>query len=139
MTTLSHNPPTVSVLIPAYNCGPYVAKAVESVLCQTYRSFEIIVVNDGSTDNTENVLLPYRDRIVYLTGENRGASAARNKAFSVSKGEFMAYLDADDVWQPEKLARQVELFEANPAVGVCFTDFTFFGETRDGDRGFDER
>src|SRR6185369_6881202 len=116
MTKLSHSRPQVSVLIPAYNCGPYVAKAVESVLCQSYRNFEIIVVNDGSTDDTENVLLPYRDRIRYLAGENRGASAARNKAFRVSKGDLIAYLDADDLWQPEKLARQVELFEANPEV-----------------------
>jgi glycosyltransferase involved in cell wall biosynthesis len=139
MTNLIHSRPHVSVLIPAYNCGPYVAKAVESVLCQSYRNFEIIVFNDGSTDDTESVLLPYRDRMLYLAGENRGASAARNKAFRVSKGELIAYLDADDLWQPKKLARQVELFEANPEVGVCFTDFTFFSDTQGGDRGFNER
>jgi len=129
----------VSVIIPAYNCGRYLPDAIESVLCQTHRSFEIVVVNDGSTDDTEKVLLPYRDRIVYLGGRNQGASAARNKGFAASRGDLIAYLDADDVWRPEKLTWQVELFEANPDIGVCFTDFTFLGQRFEGDRGFKER
>jgi glycosyltransferase involved in cell wall biosynthesis len=139
MEGLAPTHPKVSVVIPAYNCGPYLPCAIDSVLSQTYRSFEVIVVNDGSTDGTEKVLLPYRDRIKYLAGQNRGASAARNKGFAASRGDLIAYLDADDVWRPEKLALQVELFEANPDVGVCFTDFTFLGERLSGNRGFTER
>ena len=131
--------PKVSVLIPAYNCGAYLPAAIESVLTQSYRNFEIIVVNDGSIDDTEKVLLPYRNRLVYLASQNLGASAARNKGFAISRGDLIAYLDADDIWQRDKLAWQVELFEANPDIGVCFTDFTFFGEQFEGDRGFKER
>jgi glycosyltransferase involved in cell wall biosynthesis len=112
----------VSVVIPTYNCARYVAEAVESVLAQTFADFETIVVNDGSTDNTEQVLEPYRDRILYVAQPNRGLSAARNAGIRASSGRHIAFLDSDDQWYPSKLARQVEVLSAHPDYAAVHTD-----------------
>lgn len=112
--------PKVSVIIPTYNYGRYLIEAVESVLNQTYKDFELIVVDDGSTDNTREVLKPYLHRLRYMYQENQGISAARNRGFQESTGEYIAYLDADDVWLPEKLAKQIPLLDEDPSLGfVC--------------------
>jgi glycosyltransferase involved in cell wall biosynthesis len=112
----------VSVIIPAYNAGAFVAECLESVLQQTYRSFEIVVVNDGSSDATESVLETYRDRIIYVAQENRGAAAARNAGIRLASGEFVAFLDADDYWLPEFLERQVPLLEERSTAALVCSD-----------------
>ena len=111
--------PRVSVIIPVYNCDRYIQEAIESVLNQTYSDYEIIVVDDGSTDNTRSVLEPYFHRIHYIYQENQGASAARNRGLQEARGKFVAFLDADDFFLlPSKLAEQVACFEAQPRLGV---------------------
>jgi len=107
----------VSVVIPTYNAGPYVWQAVESVLAQTYPNVECIVVDDGSTDNTDTRLAPYIDQIVYVHQENKGRSAARNAGLRQADGDYIALLDADDYWAPEKLARQAALMKSNEGLG----------------------
>ena len=103
--------PLISVIIPAYNVSHYIDEALQSIFVQDFKSYEVIVVNDGSTDTPEleKVLEPYRDKIHYLKQENRGISAARNAALRVARGELIALLDADDVWLEGKLTRQLEL------------------------------
>ncbi|MEA5496175.1 glycosyltransferase family A protein [Limnoraphis robusta] len=110
--------PRISVVIPAYNCDRYVAQAVESVLHQTYSSVEIIVIDDGSQDNTRQVLQPYSAQIRYVYQDNQGVSVARNHGIHLAQGEFVAFLDADDVFLPDKLAVQLAVFEANPKLGI---------------------
>lgn len=102
------NTPLISVIIPNYNCAAYLKECLESVLQQSYKNMEIIVVDDGSTDNSKNVLLDYGDQIRLFSTSNMGASAARNYGISKSKGEFVAFLDSDDVWEPNKLNLQIE-------------------------------
>lgn len=104
--------PLVSVVIPTYNAGRYIREAVESVIQQTYGVVEIIVVDDGSTDATTAVLKPYIDSraIIYVKQENGGSMRARNVGVQYATGEFIAFLDADDVWMPEKLEKQMVLF-----------------------------
>lgn len=111
--------PTVSVLIPAYNAGWCVGKAIDSVLAQEYRDFELIVVDDGSTDDTAGVLRRYGSTIRVVAQPNGGMSNARNAGIRVAQGEFLAFLDADDWWLPGKLGLQVELMRARPELGFC--------------------
>ena len=108
----------VSVIIPNYNYARYVGGAIESVLTQTYTNIEVIVVDDGSTDASKDVLFNYGDSINVLSQANRGVSAARNAGVAASSGEFVAFLDADDEWLPEKAAKQVALFREDPTLGL---------------------
>ncbi len=94
--------PKVSVVIPTHNRANYIAHAVESVLDQTFRDYEIIVINDGSTDNTQEVLKKFEDKIKLLHQENKGIAQTRNRAIQESTGEYIAFLDSDDYWMPEK-------------------------------------
>src|SRR4051812_26302017 len=110
--------PLVSVVIATYNSGRFVGQAVRSVLAQTYRPFEIVVVDDGSTDDTAGVLAGYRDGVRYVYQENRGPAAARNRGIAEAAGELVAFLDADDEWHPEKLSRQWEALSASPRAGL---------------------
>jgi glycosyltransferase involved in cell wall biosynthesis len=115
----------VSVIIPAYNVAPYIAETLKSVFGQTKSAFEVVVVNDGSPDTTEleEVLRPFRDRIVYLKQENRGLSGARNTGIRVATGDLIALLDGDDVWMPQYLETQTrrrhDFFEATPSTIWC--------------------
>lgn len=111
----------VSVVIPAYNAADFIAHALNSVLAQTYRRREVLVVNDGSTDDTVRVLQAYGDAIRIVHKSNGGLSSARNRGIREAAGEFVAFLDADDRWLPDKLARQVEILLRDPAVGFCST------------------
>ncbi len=105
----------VSVIIPTYNRAALVAEAVASVLAQTWRDFEVLVVDDGSTDGTIEALAPYASRLRLLRRESRGGvSAARNTGIKAARGEWLAFLDSDDLWLPEKLSRQMAYLAAHP-------------------------
>lgn len=123
------NRPLCSVVIPAYNVERYVAAAVESALAQTYEPVEVIVVNDGSTDGTAGALAPFTDRIVYIEQANSGVARARNRALSSASGEYVALLDADDLWVPDRLSLCIEAIERNPDELFVTTDaFLIAGE-----------
>jgi glycosyltransferase involved in cell wall biosynthesis len=108
----------VSAVIPAYNYARFVGRAIDSVLAQTHRDIECIVVDDGSTDDTPDVLARYAGRIHAIRQENRGLSAARNAGIKAARGEVIALLDADDEWKPEKIATQLPALDGGPEVGV---------------------
>jgi glycosyltransferase involved in cell wall biosynthesis len=119
--------PPVSVIIPAYNSERYIGEAIASVLGQTHEDFELIVVDDGSTDGTQDRALAIRDdRIHVIATANQGVGAARKTGLDAAAGQIITYLDADDRWRPEKLATEVELFRAEPEVGVTFANFVRF-------------
>jgi glycosyltransferase involved in cell wall biosynthesis len=117
-------PPLVSVVIPAYNAGRTVERAVASALGQTYGSIEVIVVNDGSRDDTEEKVARYADRIVYVSQKNGGVSKARNTGIEMARGDYIALLDADDVWRERKIEIQMRGFRESPEVGLVFSDFS---------------
>jgi len=119
----------VSVVIPSYNCARYLAPTVDSVLAQTYRPWEIIVVDDGSTDRSMQVLKPYGRAIKYLYQENRGEPAARNLGIRSATGEFVACLDADDLWLPDKLELQMGYFAEHPNCALVYTDTSTFDDS----------
>jgi len=116
------------VITPSYNCGRFLDEAIRSALAQSYRDFEIIVVDDGSTDMTQDVLARYDGSIAVIRQNNRGVSAARNRAIAVATGEFLAYLDADDVWLPAHLQRGVEFLDDHADCGLVHSDFHFIDE-----------
>src|SRR5439155_13490896 len=101
-----------------YNRANYLPEAIESVLSQTHRDLEVIVVDDGSTDETEAIVRPYLGRIRYARQENGGRSAARNTAVGIAQGEFVAFCDSDDRWLPDRLERQLEALAGRPEVGM---------------------
>ncbi len=119
--------PTVSVVITTYNQVRYIAATIASVLAQTYGDLEIILVDDGSTDGTEAALAPYRGRLHYVRQRNRGVAAARNTGIRHARGRMLALLDGDDLWQPDKLQRQVEAADSRPGSGLIVTDGMEFG------------
>lgn len=122
METRSAEP--VSVVIPTYNRAHLIQRAVRSVLEQPLtESDELIVIDDGSTDNTEQVLSPFIGKIQYFRKENRGAGAARNTGISCAKHDLIAFLDSDDEWLPGKLRLQRAFMSARPDIVMCFTDF----------------
>lgn len=123
MSGMTHHP-RVSVIIPTFNATCTIAKAVESVLAQTFRDLEIIVVDDGSTDDTAAIAAAYRDRIIYIYQENQERAAARNRGLAEASGEYVAFLDADDLWAPAKLERQVAVLDAHPEVLVVYSQAT---------------
>ena len=112
--------PHVSVLIPTYNCARFLPDAIESVLAQTFRDFEIIVMDDGSTDDTAQVVARY-PQVRYIKKEHSGISASRNAAVSAASGQVVAFLDADDLFTPDKLEKQVAYLEENPDCQLVFT------------------
>ena len=116
------SPPTVSVVMAARNYAQFLPAAVESVLAQTIGDWELIVIDDGSADDTPAVVRPYLSdrRVRYLRSDRLGQPRAKNLGAGLARGEFIAYLDADDAWLPTKLERQLELLRDRPSVGVCF-------------------
>ena len=116
--------PTVSIIIPTYNREHLLGRAIQSILNQTYQDFELIIVDDGSTDNTEKLVRKFNsERIKYIRhGENKGPSTARNTGIKSAKGDYIAFQDSDDEWMPEKLEKQIGAFEvAPPEVGIVYT------------------
>ena len=128
--------PLVSVIIPAYQVAQYIAATLDSVLAQTFKDYEIIVVNDGSPDTgeLEKVLAPYRRRIAYLRQENQGVSEARNTGIRAARGKYIALLDADDVWDPEHLTAQLAVLKADPSLDMVYADARIFGDAPEAGR-----
>lgn len=120
--------PKVSVVIPVYNGERFLADALQSVVNQTFRDLEIIVVDDGSTDGTGKIVRQFPGPISYHRQENQGAGVARNVGVSLAQGEWVAFLDADDVWYPEKLSVQVECAEAYPGDSLFYSDMDIIDE-----------
>jgi glycosyltransferase involved in cell wall biosynthesis len=110
---MKNTEPMVSIIIPTYNRAGFIARAIDSALAQTYTDYEIIVVDDGSTDNTKEVLKPYENKIQYIYEENSGSSAARNTGIRAAKGKWLAFLDSDDEWLPKKLDIQMKSLISN--------------------------
>ena len=118
--------PLVSCIVPVFNGESYLAESLDSILAQTYASREIVVADDGSTDGTAEILRRYGDRVRVVRQPNSGAPAARNLGLAHAQGALIAFLDADDLWHPEKLARQVARFAAAPALDVSVTHIRNF-------------
>jgi len=114
--------PFVSVIIPTYNRWPMVHDAIESVLAQTFRNFELIVVNDGSTDDTERCVAAYGSRVRLISQSRKGVSAARNHGVRIARGEYVAFLDSDDLWLPKKLEIQTAFLHECPEIELCQTE-----------------
>ena len=121
---MSQQDALISIITPTYNRSDYIAQAVQSVIDQTYGHFEHLIVDDGSTDNTNQVLAPFLedDRIKYFRQENQGQSVARNLGLKYAKGDFICFLDSDNVWMPEKLGAQLAVFRESPEVDVVYGD-----------------
>jgi glycosyltransferase involved in cell wall biosynthesis len=130
---------SVSVIIPTYNYGRFLTEAISSALEQTHPPLEIIVIDDGSTDDTADVAERFSAQVTYIRQENAGVSAARNRGVAESSGELIAFLDADDIWEPTKLEKQVAKFCTDAAVGLVHCEMRIFdsgtGETVGMDLG----
>lgn len=122
--------PKVSVIIPTYNRADFLTEAVDSVLNQTWRDFEIIVVDDGSTDGTRDVVGRYGDRIKYFHKQNKGPSSARNFGTSKAHGNFLAFLDSDDIWEPNKLDIQMNFLQSHPEIKLISCGSYIMGNSR---------
>ncbi len=120
------NQSLISCIVPVYNGERYLGEALDSILAQTYQPLEIIVINDGSTDGTAAVAAGYGERVRCVWQANAGEVAARNRGLNVASGESIAFLDADDLWHPEKLSRQIDRFNERPELDLCFTRFQNF-------------
>ncbi|MBE9582301.1 MAG: glycosyltransferase [Proteobacteria bacterium] len=121
---MDDNSPLVSVIVPTFNCRDFIVQALQSILNQTYPKIEVIVIDDGSTDDTQSVLSPFRrdKRIKYFYQSNAGQAAARNKGLSLANGTYIAFLDADDQWQPTKIAKQIAQL-SHSRNGVVYSNF----------------
>lgn len=123
-----------SVIIPTYNSSEYISEAINSVLLQTYNELEIIVIDDGSTDMTEETIKKIRDnRIRYIKSEKQGNYFARNMGIQKSRGDYIAFLDADDIWLKDKLKKQIDVFNKDNDVGLCCTDHYIFFDGKKSD------
>lgn len=122
-----YNNETVSVIIPVYNACKYIGETIESALKQTYRDIEFILVDDCSTDHSRQIIEGYMknaQNIVYhLQEKNAGAAVARNKALDLAKGRYVAFLDSDDLWYPEKIEKQIALMKASSEIAFCYTAY----------------
>ena len=122
--------PRISVIVPCFNCAQFLPETLGSVFSQTYDDFEVVVVNDGSLDTPqlEQALAPWADRIVYIKTENHGVAEARNTGIRAAKGEFIALLDSDDIWEPNFLDVQVRKLDQHPSADIVYPRFVSFGE-----------
>jgi len=130
--------PLVSVIIPTYQHAHFLNATIESVLNQTFTNFELIVVDDGSTDSTKDVCTAYGDKVIYIYQENSGQASARNTGIKKSKGEFISFLDSDDEWLPVKLEIEMDYLNKHPQVGLVYSNYNYFGSRKSTKRkGFD--
>jgi len=122
--------PTISVIVPAYNTAQFISETIGSVFAQTFRDYEVIIVNDGSPDTAElkGVIAPYLDRVVYIEQENRGIAGARNTGIRRARGEYVAFLDSDDCYLPGFLEEQLSLLRQEPRADLVYADAAVFGE-----------
>lgn len=123
----------VSCVIPVYNGEKYVGEAIDSVLSQTVQPLELIVVDDGSTDRTPDIVRSFGDRLTYIRQDNAGPAKARNRGISVSHGEYLSFLDADDLWVPDKTQRQLEVFRVDESLEYCIGGMENFTSTQLGE------
>lgn len=121
----------VSVIMPVHNGAQFLREAIESALAQDYTPVEIIVVDDGSTDATPQILASFGSRIRHIRQTNSGAAAARNAALQASRGEYLAFLDADDLWLPQKLRVQIDYLGSHPDVDLVASSWKVLSETAD--------
>ena len=139
----SQNMPKVDIIIPAYNAAKYLPAAIESVVAQTFEDWRILLIDDGSTDNTAEIVAPYIERLgtklKYIRQANGGVSAARNAALRNSSAEFLAMLDADDIWLPCRLDESIKCFEGRPQVGLSYGSVAFVDQTGVVLKTFDAR
>ena len=117
---------SVSVIISSYNYGHFLKTTIESVLAQTYPAKEVIIIDDGSIDNSAEVAMSFGTRVKFIQQENQGVCAARNNGAKIATGDILAYLDSDDIWRPEKLEKEVAAFEANKKVGLTSCGLRYF-------------
>lgn len=125
MPDASNNMPLVSIIVPAYNAGKYIAETIDSVIAQTYSNWELIIVNDGSSDNTLPIIETYSHkdtRISFITKPNTGVSDTRNTGIAKARGEFIAFLDADDVWLPNNLEKKTDYLKNHPDIDFVFSN-----------------
>ncbi|MGL4500791.1 MAG: glycosyltransferase family 2 protein [Planktothrix sp.] len=127
---MSHTP-LVSILINNYNYGRFLPEAIDSALNQTYSNIEVIVVDDGSTDNSRSIIERYQQKIIPILKENGGQATAFNLGFAASRGEIICFLDSDDLFEPEKIAEIVQIFQEHPQVSWCFHPLTYVGDQID--------
>jgi len=120
--TTKENHPFVSIIIPTYNRVSWLKGAIDSVLRQSYQDFELIIVDDGSTDDTKKIVTNYGNRVKYIYQPNRGPSAARNSGIEKAQADLITFLDSDDRWMKNKLKTQVELITHDPNIKICYTD-----------------
>lgn len=120
----------VSVVIPVYNGEKFIARAIDSVLSQSVRPFEVIVINDGSTDGTLKIVNGYGEKVRCVSIPNGGVSNARNTGIKMVQGDYVAFLDADDVWHVNKLEKQLEVLQEHPQAGLCCCDYSVFDSFR---------
>ena len=119
----------VSCVVPVFNGEKYIQETLHSILAQTYKHLELIVADDGSTDNTKNLVAEFGSKVKCLSQANQGPAAARNLGLLAAQGEFIAFLDADDLWHKEKLERQIARFEQNAELDLCVTHIKNFWTT----------
>jgi len=120
--TVGSKTPEVSIILPTYNRGWIIEEAIDSVLAQDFKDFELIVVDDGSTDDTGQILDSYDQDLIVLRQSNKGVSAARNRGIAAAKGRLIAFLDSDDLWLPRKLSSQVDFLNSNPVAVINQTE-----------------
>ncbi len=118
--------PVITCIVPVYNGERYLAETLNSILAQTHQPLQVIVVDDGSTDGSATVAAGFGSRVRYCWQENAGEAAARNRGLGMAQTEFVAFIDADDLWHPEKLTRQIARFQEKPEIDLCFTCFENF-------------
>ncbi|MBD2482369.1 glycosyltransferase family 2 protein [Planktothrix sp. FACHB-1365] len=125
--------PLVSILVNNYNYGHFLAEAINSALNQTYSPIEVIVVDDGSTDNSRSIIESYEQKIIPILKENGGQATAFNVGFAASRGDIICFLDADDLFEPHKIEKIVQIFEQHSEVGWCFHPLTYIGDQIDAE------
>jgi glycosyltransferase involved in cell wall biosynthesis len=130
------NTPAVSVVIPAYNAARFLREAIDTAMAQTFTDYEIIVIDDGSTDATESIARSFGDKVRYFRQQNRGASAARNEGIRKATGKYIAFLDSDDLWAPEKLAVQVRILDQDEETSLVYSDWALTQDNGPGRRSF---